>query len=64
MVDKNLKYILSDRFESWELCEFLQIDIEDFIERYENEIEEQIEDVKELAGLRGYDDEGGSDDLS
>lgn len=62
-MDKNLKQILCDRFEAYELCDFLSIEIEDFIERYEDAIEENIDDIIELAGLRGVDEEGGRDDL-
>lgn len=51
-LDKEFKKQLVDRFEAFELCDFLMIKTEDFIDAFEDEIEEQIEDVVEFAGLR------------
>lgn len=51
MFDEELKKIIADRLTAWELVEFLQIDVEDVIERYEDEIIENLEEVKEFVGL-------------
>lgn len=52
-VDKEFKKILADRFESWELAEFLQISTEDFVEMFEDEIEINYEDLCDFIGIRG-----------
>ena len=52
MLNKDFKQTLVDRFESWELAEFLQISTEDFVEMFEDEIEMNYEDVAEFVGLR------------
>ena len=57
-MDQSLKDKLIDRFESWELIEFLQISIEDVVDIFEAEIEESMDDVLELLGLRVEEDEG------
>ena len=49
---KDFKQQLIDRFEAFELCDFLQIKTEDFIEAFEDQIEEAIEDVQDFAGLK------------
>jgi hypothetical protein len=51
-LDKEFKQQLVDRFEAWELCDFLQIKTEDFIDAFEENIEEAIEDVQDFAGLK------------
>ncbi len=55
-MDANLKKVLNDRFEAFELCEFLQVSTEDFLERFEDVIEDNLEEIEELAGI-GEDDE-------
>jgi hypothetical protein len=64
MVDKEFKRTLADRFESWELAEFLQISTEDFIEMFEDDIEVAYEDLAEYCGLRGTNDEDSDDSRS
>ena len=49
---KDFKQQLIDLFEAFELCDFLQIKTEDFIEAFEDQIEEAIEDVQDFAGLK------------
>lgn len=49
---KDFKQVLIDRFEAFELCDFLQIKMEDFVEAFEDQIEEAIEDVQDFAGLK------------
>lgn len=51
MVTEELKKLLIDRFESWELVEFLQLPIEDIVEYFEDEIIENEEDILELLGV-------------
>lgn len=51
-MDAEFKQILCDRFEGWELIEFLQIPIEEIVEIFEDKIMEAEEDVRDLAGLR------------
>ncbi len=51
-LDKEFKQTLIDRFEAFELCDFLMIKMEDFVEAFEEQIEEAIEDVVEFAGLK------------
>lgn len=55
MINKELKKILADRLEGWELVDFLQIDIDTVIDAFEDEIEENLEDVLEFAGIKGLD---------
>lgn len=56
LLNKELKEILADRLEGWELVDFLQIDIDTVIDAFEDEIEENLEDVLEFAGIKGLDD--------
>jgi len=51
-LDPDLRKALEDRFEGWELVDFLSIPIEDVIDMFEEEILASLEDVKEFAGLR------------
>lgn len=58
MVDKEFKNALADRFESWEIAEFLQISAEDFIDAFEEDIEVNYEELAEWLGLREEGDDG------
>lgn len=62
MLDNELKKLLIDRLEGWELCEFLQLSIEDVIEAFEDEIIQNLDDVLELAGLRELNGNYNNDD--
>lgn len=55
MLSKEIKEILADRLEGWELVDFLQIDIDTVIDAFEDEIEENLSDVLEFAGIKGLD---------
>lgn len=55
-VNNEFKELLADRFEAWELAEYLQIDIEDFIEAFEDEIEDALDDLSEFIGLNTDED--------
>jgi len=61
MLNKELKNILADRLEGWELVDFLQIDIDTVIDAFEDEIEENLEDVLEFAGIKGLDNNNDDD---
>lgn len=50
-----LKRVIIDRLEGWELVEFLQIPIEDVVEAFEDEILEAFEDVEDFVDLREDD---------
>lgn len=56
-LDKDFKDKLIDRFDGWEIVEFLQISTEDVIYAFEEEIEDAIEDVADWLGVRILDDE-------
>lgn len=58
MVSKDFKNALADRFESWEIAEFLQISAEDFIDAFEEDIEVNYEELAEWIGLREDEDDG------
>lgn len=61
LLNKELKEILADRLEGWELVDFLQIDIDTVIDAFEDEIEENLEDVLEFAGIKGLDNNNDDD---
>lgn len=52
MLDKDVKARIADYFEAWDLVDFLQVSIEDVINAFEDEIEESLDDVEELMGVR------------
>jgi hypothetical protein len=47
---------ITDFFEPWELAEFLRVEIEDFIEAFEDNIEDALDDLNEIMGLKGAND--------
>jgi len=55
-MDKETKARIADFFDPWELIEFLQVSIDDVVERFEDEIEEALEDIEELMGVRRDDE--------
>jgi hypothetical protein len=50
-VDRETKLRIEDFFESWELCEFLQLPVSELIERFEDEIEDALDEIEELMGV-------------
>lgn len=58
MLDKTVKEALADRFESWELVEFLDIDVHDIIELLEDDILNKLSDVLEFARIEGINPNG------
>lgn len=55
-MDNDFRLQLADVFTSPELAEYLDIDIELFIDAFEEEIENRIEDLRKYIGL-GFNEE-------
>ncbi len=51
-MDKETKARIADYFDGWDLVAFLQIPIEDVIEAFSDEIEEALDDIEDMIGLR------------
>lgn len=51
-MDNDLRQQLIDRFEAWELVDYLQISVEEIIDGFQDKFEDNIEDVLDLLGLR------------
>lgn len=49
-MDKETRARIADFFEGYELVEFLQIPVEDIIDRFEDVIEERLDDIEEEIG--------------
>lgn len=57
-VDEETRKRIEDFFEGFELVEFLQIDVTEVIDAFEDEIEDALDEIEELIGVRerhGYD---------
>lgn len=52
MVDREFKRMLEDRFTTAELAEFLDIDVRDFIDAFEDDVEYNYEELADWIGLR------------
>lgn len=50
-LEEEFKKRLIDRFEGWELIEYLNIKIEDIVEIFEEEISEAKEDLEEFLTI-------------
>jgi hypothetical protein len=50
-MDPELKKRIHDYFDSWELVELLKLETEDVITAFEDEVLENIDDIKELMGI-------------
>lgn len=50
-LEEEFKKRLIDRFEGWELIEYLNIKIEDIVEIFEDEISEAKEDLEEFLAI-------------
>jgi hypothetical protein len=48
VLDNILKSAICDRLEGWELIEFLNIPIEDIVELFEEDILDNLEEVKDF----------------
>jgi len=51
-VDTETRRRIEDFFEGFELVEYLQIDVSEIIERFEEEVEEALDEIEELIGVR------------
>lgn len=56
-LDPMLRAVIEDRLEGWEVVEFLQIPVEDVVEAFEDLILKNLDDIKDLVGLRNDDDD-------
>lgn len=52
MLDRETKERIADFFEGFELAEFLQIPASEVVERFEEEIIENLDEIEELMGVR------------
>lgn len=58
-MDTLTKQRIEDFFEATELVDFLQLPVSEVIERFEDEIEEALDEIEELIGVRerkGFED--------
>lgn len=51
-MDRETRKRIEDFFEGFELIEFLQIPVDEIIDRFEDEVEEALDDIEELIGVR------------
>jgi len=51
-MDAETRKRIEDFFEGFELVEFLQISVSDVCEAFEDEIEEYLDEIEELMGVR------------
>jgi hypothetical protein len=49
---KEVKDRIADFFEASELVDFLRISVEDVIEAFEEDIEEAIDDIEDMMGVK------------
>jgi hypothetical protein len=59
-MDAETRKRIEDFFEGFELIEFLQIPVSEVIDRFEEEIEEALDEIEELIGVRerkGYSED-------
>lgn len=51
-MDTETRKRIEDFFEGFELVEFLQLDVSDVIEAFEEQVEEALDEIEELIGVR------------
>lgn len=51
-MDRETRKRIEDFFEGFELVEFLQIPVDEIIDRFEDEIKEALDEIEELIGVR------------
>ena len=51
-MDEETRKRIEDFFEGFELVEFLQLPVDEIIARFEEEIEEALDEIEELMGVR------------
>lgn len=52
MLSKETKARIADYFEAADLVDFLQIKVEDIIEAFEEDLEENLDDIEDMIGIR------------
>lgn len=52
MLDKETRERIADYFDAADLVDFLQIKTADIVDAFEPEIEEALDDIEEMIGLR------------
>lgn len=56
MLDKETRDMIADFFDAAELVDFLQIKVADIVDAFELEIEDALDDIEDMIGLRREDD--------
>lgn len=57
MLDKETRGRIADYFDAADLVDFLQLKTEDVIDAFEIEIEEALDDIEDMIGIRREDDD-------
>lgn len=57
MLDKETRERIADYFDAADLVDFLRIPTEDIVDAFEVEIEDNLDDIEEMIGLRREKDE-------
>jgi len=52
MLSKEVKTRIADYFEAADLVDFLQLKVEDVIDAFEDDIEESLDDIEDMMGVR------------
>jgi hypothetical protein len=52
MLDKETRERIADYFDAADLVDFLQIKTSDIVDAFEVEIEDNLEDIEEMIGVR------------
>ena len=59
-LSKDFKLALSDRYEGWELVEFLQISVDDVIDAFEDQILTGAQELRQDMGMEEDEEESRS----
>ncbi len=62
MSKEELYKLLNDRFEGWELVEILEITAEDICRAFEDEVHDNLEELKDLLGIDEIEEDDESTD--
>lgn len=57
MSKEELFKLINDRFEGWELVELLELDAEEICRNFEDEVMDNIDEIKELLNIDTDDEE-------
>lgn len=58
VLDKETQELISDRFEPWELVDFLQLKMDDILFMFREEVEENLDDILEFIQVGTRRDRG------